>query len=81
MARLVGLSEDIKRDRLKRINEIRWENKFAPAPSLPAPRAPLAIEPPRRPDSRGWARDEERYVERDVVYRGGRPPPPVEWRR
>lgn len=84
VARLVGLSEDIKRDRHKRINEIRWENEFAPRPAIaPAsPRAPLAIEGPReRPDSRGWHRDDERFVEREVVYRGGRPPPPVGWRR
>lgn len=87
VARLVGLSEDIKRERHKRINEIRWENEFAPSPRAAiapsSPRAPLAIEGPpsrERPDSRGWNRDEERFVEREVVYRGGRPPPPPAWR-
>ncbi|KAK5950039.1 hypothetical protein OHC33_009000 [Knufia fluminis] len=85
VARLVGLSEDIKRDRHKRINEIRWENSAAPRPAIEpsSPRAPLAIEgPPARERSRDdWNREDERYVEREVVYRGGRPPPPVGWRR
>ncbi|KAK5083103.1 hypothetical protein LTR05_006985 [Lithohypha guttulata] len=86
VARLVGLSEDIRRDRAKRINEIRWENAASPRPVVEptSPRAPLAIEgPPSRGfrDDRGWNREDERYVEREVVYRGGRPPPPVGWRR
>ena len=84
MARLVGLSEDIKRDRAKRIKEIRWENEARPRPAVEpsAPRAPLAIEaPPPRRDDRGWNHEDERYIEREVVYRGGRPPPPPGWRR
>ena len=85
MARLVGLSEDIRRDRHKRINEIRWENSVAPRPAIePAsPRAPLAIEgpPPRERPRDDWTHEDERYVEREIVYRGGRPPPPVGWRR
>lgn len=83
VARLVGLSEDIRRDRHKRLNEIRWENAASPRPSIAPtpPRAPMAIEgPPPRRDRGWWDRDEERYVEREVVYRGGRPPPPPGWR-
>lgn len=85
VARLVGLSEDIRKDRAKRINEIRWESAASPRPAIePAsPRAPLPIEgPPPRPfrDDRGWNREDERFVEREVIYRGGRPPPPVPWR-
>ena len=78
MARLVGLSEDIRKERQKRIKEIGWENRVLPAAiEEPLPR-PLAIEPPPRP---GWDREEERYIEREVVYKGGRPPPPPGWRR
>jgi len=36
----------------------------------------LAIEPPPlHPDPRRpWYREEDRYVEREISYRGGRPP-------
>lgn len=82
VARLVGLSEDIRKERLRRINEIRWENAARPHPPVePAPPR-LAIEaPPSRRDRGKWDREEERYIERDVIYRGGRPPPPPGWRR
>lgn len=82
MARLVGLSEDIRKQRLKRINEIRWENAARPVPAIePAPPR-LAIEPaPPRRDPGRWDREDERYIEREVIYRGGRPPPPPGWRR
>ncbi|KAL9612663.1 MAG: hypothetical protein Q9167_002745 [Letrouitia subvulpina] len=61
---LVDLSEDIKRDRRDRIREIEWEQRQAP----PKPRLAL----PGRP----W--DEERIIEREVVYEG--PPPPRRYR-
>ncbi|OQV03937.1 hypothetical protein CLAIMM_08907 [Cladophialophora immunda] len=80
IARLVGLSDDIRKERRKRIKEIEWENRVLPPVEEPLPR-PLAIEPPpprHRPD---WDREEERFIEREVVYRGGRPPPPPGWRR
>jgi hypothetical protein len=82
IARLVGLSDDIRKERRKRIKEIEWENRVLPPPiEEPAPR-PLAIEPPppHRPRQE-WDREEERYIEREVLYRGGRPPPPPGWRR
>ncbi|KAL8735081.1 MAG: hypothetical protein Q9181_002939 [Wetmoreana brouardii] len=60
--RLVELSEDLKRDRRERIREIEWEQR-QPAP--PKPRLALAGRP--------W--DEERIVEREVVYEGAAPPP------
>lgn len=83
MARLVGLSEDIRRDRAKRINEIRWENMARPRPLVEPPPPRLAIEgpPPRRVARDVWEKDEERYIEREIIYRGGRPPPPPGWRR
>ncbi|RMZ91040.1 hypothetical protein DV736_g1732, partial [Chaetothyriales sp. CBS 134916] len=82
MARLVGLSEDIKNARQKRIKEIGWENRVLPERAAdPAPPR-LLIEPGRdRRDHRPWASDDERYIEREIVYRGGRPPPPPTWRR
>ncbi|OCT54920.1 hypothetical protein CLCR_02788 [Cladophialophora carrionii] len=82
IARLVGLSDDIRKERRKRIKEIEWENRVLPPPiEEPAPR-PLAIEPPPPPRPRQeWDREEERYIEREVLYRGGRPPPPPGWRR
>ncbi|KAJ9612068.1 hypothetical protein H2200_003663 [Cladophialophora chaetospira] len=82
MARLVGLSDDIRKERRKRIKEIGWENRVAPPIEEPLPPRPLAIEPPPplRP-RQNWDREEERYIEREVVYKGGRPPPPPGWRR
>ena len=77
VARLVGLSEDIKNRRQKRIREIEWERRMLP-PAIEEPRRPLMIE--EAPPKPGWAREEERYIERDVVYRGGRPPPLPGWR-
>lgn len=59
--RLVDLSEDLKRDRRERIREIEWEQRQPPPPK---PRLAL----PGRP----W--DEERIVEREVVYEGTPPP-------
>ncbi|KAL9595316.1 MAG: hypothetical protein Q9219_006512 [cf. Caloplaca sp. 3 TL-2023] len=59
--RLVDLSEDIKRDRRERIREIEWEQRQPPAPK---PRLALAGRP--------W--DEERIVEREVIYEGTPPP-------
>ncbi|KAL8693763.1 MAG: hypothetical protein Q9218_001459 [Villophora microphyllina] len=61
---LVELSEDLKRDRRERIREIEWEQRQAP----PKPRLALAGRP--------W--DEERIVEREVIYEG--PPPPRRYR-
>ena len=99
MARLVGLSEDIRKERRKRIKEIEWENRVLPPPIEEPIRAPLAIEAPPglrpRPEwdreeerpppglrpRQDWDREEERYIEREVVYRGGRPPPPPGWER
>lgn len=77
VARLVGLSEDIRKDRRKRAREIGWENRVAPPPAIEPARPRPAIEgPPQR-----WDREDERYIEREIVYRGGRPPPPPGWRR
>jgi hypothetical protein len=77
VARLVGLSDDIKKARLRRVKELEWENRvLAPVPVLEErPRSRLALEaaPPRREP---WYSEEDRYVEREVVYRGPRPPPP-----
>ncbi|RMZ78452.1 hypothetical protein DV737_g3860, partial [Chaetothyriales sp. CBS 132003] len=82
MARLVGLSDDIKNARQKRIKEIGWENRVLPEPATE--RAPLRLlpEPGRdRRDHPPWTSDDERYIEREIIYRGGRPPPPPGWRR
>ena len=57
---LVELTEDIKRDRRERIREIQAEREF-----VDRPRRPLALPPPP------W--DEERVVEREIIY--DRPPP------
>lgn len=81
MARLVGLSDDIKGDRHKRVREMGWENR-----TLPEPRSERRmLEGPRdrrddRHDHPPWTSDDERYIEREIVYRGGRPPPPPGWR-
>lgn len=80
MARLVGLSEDIRKDRRKRVKEIEWESRIEPE----APPRRLAIEAPMTrgsPRSRDWEREDDRYFEREIIYRGGRPPPPPGWRR
>jgi hypothetical protein len=80
VAHLVGLSEDIRKERRARLQEIEWENRLGPPEEEPTPR--LAIEPappPRRPSP--WEREDERYIEREIIYRGGRPPPPPGWRR
>lgn len=81
VARLVGLSEDIRKDRRRRAREIGWEKRVLPPPVVEeVPRPPLLIEPaPLRPRQE-WDK-EERFIEREVVFRGGRPPPPVVWRR
>ncbi|EXJ80517.1 hypothetical protein A1O1_08663 [Capronia coronata CBS 617.96] len=82
IARLVGLSEDIRRERRKRVKELEWENRVLPPPVVEEIPRPLAIEPPPPPRSRQpWDREEERYIEREIVYKGDRPPPPVAWRR
>ncbi|KIV85119.1 hypothetical protein PV11_00854 [Exophiala sideris] len=82
VARLVGLSEDIRKDRKKRIKEMDWESRVEPPPTIADVPRPLMIEPPPPPRSRQeWDREDERYIEREIVYRGGRPPPPVNWRR
>ncbi|KAK7888254.1 hypothetical protein LTR67_009132 [Exophiala xenobiotica] len=82
VARLVGLSEDIRKDRKKRIKEMEWENRVLPPIVVEEPPRPLMIEPPPPPRPRQeWDREEERYIEREVVYRGGRPPPPPGWAR
>jgi len=59
---LVELTEDIKRDRRERIREIQAERD-----SAGRPRRPLAL--PQPP----W--DEERVVEREIIYDRGPPPP------
>ncbi|KAL8905384.1 MAG: hypothetical protein Q9207_002668 [Kuettlingeria erythrocarpa] len=59
--RLVEVSEEIKRERRERIREIEWEQR-QPAPSKP--RLALAGRP--------W--DEERIIEREVIYEGAPPP-------
>ncbi|KAL8767816.1 MAG: hypothetical protein Q9209_005810 [Squamulea sp. 1 TL-2023] len=66
--RLVEVSEDLKRDRRERIREIEWEQRHAPPPK---PR--LALESGRADGgSRAW--DEERIIEREIVYEGTPPP-------
>ena len=62
--RLVELTEDIKRDRRERIREIQAEREF-----VERPRRPLALPPAPPP----W--DEERVVEREIIYDRGPPPP------
>lgn len=62
--RLVELTEDIKRDRRERIREIQAEREF-----VERPRRPLALPPAAPP----W--DEERVVEREIIYDRGAPPP------
>jgi hypothetical protein len=80
--------------RRRRAKNLEYESRYmAPIPvieagSLEPERRPLlAIEgPPRRERQRGreadpWTSVEEIYREKDVVYRGGRPPPPgPSWR-
>lgn len=61
------LSQDIRRDRHERIREIQWEREQLPPP-------PLALPAPERRDRRALV-DEERVVEREVIYEGRRPPP------
>ena len=68
---------------------MEWENRVEP-PRYERPRPLPAIEgPPPRHDhhhhdhhhhDHGWDREDERYIEREIVYRGGRPPPPPGWR-
>ena len=60
--RLVELTEDIKRDRRERIREIEAEREMAERA-----RRPLALPPAP------W--DEERVVEREIIYDRGPPPP------
>ncbi|ERF70055.1 hypothetical protein EPUS_00242 [Endocarpon pusillum Z07020] len=73
VARLVGLSEDIRHARRKRMKEIDWERRALPPPE--APRRPLAIEDaPSRPAPGPWDREDERVVEREW-YRPRAPPP------
>jgi hypothetical protein len=68
VARLIGLSDDIKKARLRRVKELEWGNRvLAPVPVVEE------VPPPRREP---WYNEEDRYVEREVVYRGDRPPPP-----
>ena len=63
---------------------MEYENRYmAPIPVIDAgylepERRPLMIEPPPplRREVDPWTREEEIYREREVVYRGGRPPPP-----
>lgn len=77
VARLVGLSDDIKKARLRRVKEMEWESRAAPPiPVIEEPPRRLAIEAPPLPRRDPWYSEEDRYVEREVVYRGGRPPPP-----
>ena len=80
VSRIVGLSEDIKKDRRKRVKEMEWENRVEPPPIAERPRPLPAIEGPpyhhhHHHDQGGWDREDERYIEREIVYRGGRPPP------
>jgi hypothetical protein len=73
VARLVGLSEDIRHARRKRMKELDWERRALPPPE--APRRTLAIEDvPSRPAPCPWDREEERLVEREW-YRPRAPPP------
>lgn len=80
MSRLVGLSEDIRKERRRRMKEMEWESRVLPPEDEPRPRLAIEPRPPPRRDS-PWEREDERYIEREVIYRGGRPPPPVGWRR
>ena len=59
--RLVELTEDIKRDRRERIREIEAEREMADRQ-----RRPLALPPPP------W--DEEKVIEREIIYDRGPPP-------
>lgn len=60
MLRLVELTEELKHDRRERIREIEREQRLPP----PKPRLALAGRP--------W--DEERIVEREIIYEGTPPP-------
>ena len=72
VARLVGLSEDIRSARRRRIKEMDWERRALPPPE--ERRDTLLIEEgPSRPDSRPWVREDEIIREREVVIRPGRP--------
>lgn len=70
------------------MKNMEYENRFmAPIPIVDAglleERPRLAIEPPPRRERtpEPWVREDEIYREREVVYRGGRPPaPPSAWR-
>ncbi|KAI4286850.1 MAG: hypothetical protein L6R35_003900 [Caloplaca aegaea] len=64
--RLVEVSEDLKRDRRERIREIEWEQQRQPA------RPRLALTAGGGGGGRPW--DEERIVEREIVYEGAPPP-------
>lgn len=75
MVRLVELTEDIKRDRKDRIEQIQWERKD---PRLPepervydAPRALPALEGPPPPAELRRGDWDERIYEREVVYEDG----------
>jgi hypothetical protein len=48
VARLVGLSDDIKKARLRRVKELEWENRvLAPVPVVEErPRSRLALKEP-----------------------------------
>ncbi|RMD43436.1 hypothetical protein DV735_g1687, partial [Chaetothyriales sp. CBS 134920] len=77
MARLVGLSDDIKNARQKRIKEIGWENRVLPEPAIIEPAGSsssssrLLLESGRdrdrdrrdRGDYGPWTTDDERYIE------------------
>ena len=79
MARLVGLSEDIRKDRRKRIKQLEWESRAVPVEEERRERV-LAIEGPPPLPRGNWDVEDERYIEREVVYRGGRPPAAPRWR-
>ncbi|KKY22674.1 hypothetical protein UCRPC4_g03176 [Phaeomoniella chlamydospora] len=71
VARLVGLSEDIRHDRRRRIKEIDWERRALPPPMEERRETLLIEDVPRRAEPRPWDREDELYREREIVVRGG----------
>ncbi|KAL9620071.1 MAG: hypothetical protein Q9160_005361 [Pyrenula sp. 1 TL-2023] len=86
IARLVGLSEDIRHARRRRIKEMGWERRShvpssdkrssSGAMLIEEEKRPLMIEGPPRSEKGGdkWDRESEIYREREVTM--GRGPPP-----
>jgi hypothetical protein len=61
--RLVEISEDLRRGRRERIRELEWERQHDATPERPR----LAL------PAQAW--DEERVIEREIIYDRAPPPP------